>query len=268
MSPRALRAGFGLLGAVAPGASLDLAERIFTTPRGPAPTPEERALLARGEPLELRGGYAATAWGEGPSVLLVHGWQRHRASLGAFVAPLVATGRRVVAFDAPAHGDSPGRRLVPIDYARALLRVGAELGPLDGIVGHSMGGGAAVIALGRGLEARRAVLLAPASDWEHQIRLFARFVGLPGDLSERFVRRFEAQLGAPLDAFTPPALCPGLAAPALLFHDPADSRVPHRDSVALARHWPKARLVDTPGLGHGGALRDDGVVAETVRFLS
>ena len=49
------------------------------------------------------------AWGAGPSVLLVHGWEGRGAQLGALVDPLVAAGYRVVALDGPAHGDSPGR---------------------------------------------------------------------------------------------------------------------------------------------------------------
>lgn len=44
------------------------------------------------------------AWGEGPAVLLVHGWSSHTGCMAGFVDPLLERGFRVVAFDAPAHG--------------------------------------------------------------------------------------------------------------------------------------------------------------------
>ena len=50
----------------------------------------------------------AWSWGEGPAVLLVHGWGGRGAYLGAFVRPLLATGARVITFDCPGHGASDG----------------------------------------------------------------------------------------------------------------------------------------------------------------
>ncbi|MFW6193451.1 MAG: alpha/beta hydrolase [Gemmatimonadota bacterium] len=54
---------------------------------------------------------ATYAWGEeGPTVLLVHGWSSHTGHMTGFVDPLLRRGFRVVAFDGPAHGRSPGAR--------------------------------------------------------------------------------------------------------------------------------------------------------------
>src|SRR5690349_395790 len=80
----------------------------FLTPDRHVRPAREEEVRATGTPLRLGGGLAATAWGEGPPVLLVHGWAGRGTQLGEFVAPLVAAQRRVVALDAPAHGDSPG----------------------------------------------------------------------------------------------------------------------------------------------------------------
>ena len=60
-------------------------------------------------PVPRGGEVVAEVWGEGPVVYLMHGWGGWRGQLGAFVEPLVATGHRLVAVDAPSHGDSdPG----------------------------------------------------------------------------------------------------------------------------------------------------------------
>lgn len=165
--------------------AVEAAVKLFSTPKPRAVNPEEQAVLDQGEPLTLASGFAATVWGEGPIVLLVHGWERHRASLSSFVAPLVESGKRVVAFDAPAHNDSPGRTTNAVSFMRAVLDVGEELGDVEGIVAHSMGGGATVLALHAGLHAERVVLLAPASDWGFQMHAFARHVGLDSEAAER-----------------------------------------------------------------------------------
>ena len=47
-------------------------------------------------------------WGEGPTVLLVHGWNGAAAQLAGYVQPLVDAGYHVVAFDQPGHGHSSG----------------------------------------------------------------------------------------------------------------------------------------------------------------
>nr|MBA3542137.1 hypothetical protein [Deltaproteobacteria bacterium] len=100
-----------------------LAERLFTSPRRHPRPDREKAILATARPFTVdvalrsprwRGHHidvAAWRWGHGPTVLLVHGWEGRGSQLGSFVEPLVAAGLSVVAFDAPAHGDSAGNRL-------------------------------------------------------------------------------------------------------------------------------------------------------------
>ena len=125
------------------GASL--AERLFTSPRRHARPERERAVLASGHPFAVdvalrsprwHGAHVTVRgwrWGVGPTVLLVHGWEGRGSQLGAFVEPLVAAGLSVVAFDAPAHGDSPGHRLYLTDLADCIADVAAALGPLHAI---------------------------------------------------------------------------------------------------------------------------------------
>src|SRR5687768_6915442 len=101
----------------------------FMTPRRQALGASDRALLGRARSFDVllpRGGrVAAWSWGEGPAVLLVHGWESRAAQLGAFVAPLVENGFSAVAFDAPAHGQSPGQRASLRTFAEATRAVAA-----------------------------------------------------------------------------------------------------------------------------------------------
>jgi len=134
---------------------LETVFQALITPQRVPLTPRDEALLRRGATLGLDRGLAATSWGEGPTVLLVHGWNSRGTHWGAYVDALTEAGFRAVAVDAPGHGDSPGDHCHALEYGLRLIEVGRQVGPLAGIVAHSFGAGATAIALGRGLRADR-----------------------------------------------------------------------------------------------------------------
>ena len=113
----------------------------FLTPRPPREGSRDGDLLQRGTAIALDCRLAATAWGEGPIVLLAHGWESRRTHWSAFVGPLVEAGFRPLAVDAPAHGDSPGQTANVLEYGLALVQVGRQVGPVAGVVGHSFAQG-------------------------------------------------------------------------------------------------------------------------------
>lgn len=260
-----LRATFARL---APEESAALAARLFLTPRRHQRPAREVELLRDGTPLRLAGEVSAVAWGVGPPVLLTHGWEGRGAQLGAFVAPLVAAGRRPIAFDGPAHGDAPGEETNPLHFARALLAVGEELGPLDGVVAHSFSVPATALALDRGLAARRVVLIAGPASIPRVMERWAALVGLPPAIVPRFRERVAERVGLPADDLDIARTAARLRAPALIVHDPADEEVPYADGLVLAASWPGARLLTVHGVGHRRVLRDEATVRETVAFLA
>jgi pimeloyl-ACP methyl ester carboxylesterase len=238
-----------------------LAERLFV-PRRTVREEWERRLLASATPLPLLAAAPAASWGAGPPVLLVHGWQGRGTQLGGFVAPIVATGRRVVAVDAPGHGDSPVRSFTPVAFAEALLRVQQELGVLDGIVTHSMGAAAAMAALRGGLRAGSLALIAPLRSFTEMVRRAGASCGFPpGTPAESeflgLVNRILGRSAADLDL--DPAPLRGM--PLLLCHDTADRTIPVASTRQLARAWPHATFVETKGLGHFRILTDPRVAA-------
>src|SRR5262245_29582359 len=91
----------------APRATLDRAFEAWCTP--PRPRKPQGPKDGRAFALETpEGTLRAWEWGEGECVLLVHGWGSRAAWMEKLVGPLVESGRHVVAFDLPAHGESPG----------------------------------------------------------------------------------------------------------------------------------------------------------------
>jgi pimeloyl-ACP methyl ester carboxylesterase len=266
----ALRAVFTTVGSVAPGVAARWAETIFCTPPRNEPRSGEEAFLASGRRFNVRSEgqtLAAWAWGAGPTVVLVHGWGSRAGRFGPLTTALAQSGFRVVAFDAPAHGRSTGRFASLPEFARALRAVSDEVGQVFAVVGHSLGGAAATLALRDGLAVERVVLMAAPADVTRFSTAFADHLRLPPGARAVMRRNLEVRLQARWDDLHLPTMARTLRAPVLVVHDREDADVSFLHAEEIAAAWPGARLVATTGLGHRGLLRDAGVVRETVAFL-
>jgi pimeloyl-ACP methyl ester carboxylesterase len=200
-------------------------------------------------------------------VLLVHGWGSRAAHFAALAAELVDAGFTAVAFDAPAHGASPGRRTNLVEIAGAAAAVASAVGPLHGVVAHSAGAAAVALALHRGLAAPRLAFLAPAGNPEGFTRTFAARLGL-GPSSLRAMReRAERRIGVRFDQIDIRRLAAGQRSALLVVHDLDDTEIRWEEGAAVADHWPGAELALTRGLGHQRLLKDEGVITRVASFL-
>jgi pimeloyl-ACP methyl ester carboxylesterase len=225
------------------------------------PLPGERSIVVE-------------TWGDGPPVYLMHGWGGWRGQLGAFVDPLVAAGHRVVAIDAPSHGDAaPGAhgpgKADPGELLEALRAVVAVHGRPAGVVAHSLGCTVTAMAALDGLSADRFALIAPAVEPTSQFDAFTRLVGAGRRTRARAVTVAERIARRPFADFDVARRLPGAAVPpALVVHDVADKEVPYDVGARLAEVWPDAELLTTDGLGHQRILRDPAVVAAVVDYVT
>ncbi len=271
VSLRAVRSGMQMLSRIAPEGAAAVAERMFLTPRRYARPAAETAFLASARRFVLateHGDLAAWEWGsEGPRVLLVHGWEGRGAQLGAFAAPLVGLGFRVVTFDAPGHGDSAGNQSSFFHFSGSIARAAHALGPLHAIVAHSMGAATTLWASREGLLAERLVMVAPPVDLRHFTAMFAKAMGLTDAVRTRLHRRLTARFGIPLADVRAEAVAPAMRGPLLVVHDEEDHEVPIACGELVARVWPGAELLRTRGLGHRRVLRDPNTVGTIVRFV-
>lgn len=265
----AMRTAFRAVGAVAPGVAARWAETIFCTP--PRPRGGDEPFLASGSRFALESQdqkLAGWEWGTGPTVVLVHGWGSRASRFGALGAALLGAGFRVVVYDGPAHGESTGRFASLPEFARALGDVAARVGPIHGLVGHSLGGAAVAMAMRRhAVEARRAVLLAPPADVRIFSDLFARSLDIGPAVQETMHRNLERRLRIVWADLHIPTLVRELPAAALVVHDRDDADIPLAHGEEIVGAWPGSRLETTTGLGHRALLRDPAVIARTVAFL-
>jgi len=266
MQRNVITMGFSLGSRLVPGLTAAAAERLFFTTRRTEPRPGERDILQSATSSRIAGMQAWT-WGQGPTVLLVHGWNGRATQLGGFVKPLVGRGYRVVAFDAFGHGQSPGRRLSLPELALCIRQIADELGEVYGVIAHSLGGAATTLALSEGLRIERAVFISPPADPRRFLEAFGAVLGVTDDVLSRVKQRVERRLAMPMEDMQADVIARSLRTPVLIIHDRDDKEVPVQVGRSIAEAWPGAELLITEGLGHQRILRADAITHVAVGFI-
>ncbi|MCB9479807.1 MAG: alpha/beta hydrolase [Deltaproteobacteria bacterium] len=210
---------------------------------------------------------AVWSWGQGPTILLVHGWEMNHRSLGAFVDPLVERGYRVVAFDNPAHGASGGDWVSIPMIAEAIGAINRIAGPIVGAVAHSMGCPSTALAMAQGLSVAAAVFLGAPAEQEVFVDQAAEMLRLSTRRKHGLKREIQRKVGRPFTHLSFPDVATRMTAPALFFHDPADPIVPLDHGLKTSGAWPNAELRIVENVGHNRIAVDPDVVAEAVDFL-
>jgi pimeloyl-ACP methyl ester carboxylesterase len=217
------------------------------------------------------GELAVTTWGSnGPAVLLMHGWGGARAQMTGFVDPLLFAGYRVVAYDQPAHGDSTGRMTNLLEIAPTLNLIAEREGKFDAIIAHSFGTLITSYALvNRNFPPpARLVYFGAFNQLLESLPRFQVIANLSDELMDGLRAMIHENFGKDvLDAIHNEKLTPQIHIPALMFHDVADNVTPIEDSRAIVRVWEYAKLIETEGLGHRGALQSKSIHEQVVKFL-
>jgi len=263
---------FKIVNTLSSGFTAQRAVGIFYAPRRFPAANWEKSALASGTPMTMPFGdevLEATVWeGNGPTVLLVHGWEGRRGQLGKVALALKELGHRVVAFDGPAHGSSQKKRTTLVEFAEAVASAANHFGPVHSIVGHSFGSAATAIAVRKGTNAQRVVLISCPFSLRHVVSGFARLVGIPHRSHEKMYPIMQELHGCPESELSFQAIGPDLQIPCLLIHDQKDRYIPATDSDLVLRTINDAELVKTDGLGHMRILQDKDVVQRVTAFIT
>ncbi|HEX5616707.1 MAG TPA: alpha/beta fold hydrolase, partial [Acidimicrobiia bacterium] len=216
------------------------------------------------------GRLAAWRVGEGPAVLLVHGWQDDSSLWSPLIDALVARGRAVVAFDLPGQGFSEGAWSLGPEVADGVHAVAEQLGPIDAVVTHSMSAGGVVMAVYEGWRVERLVFVAPpirAGRHERWWRYAQRYA-VPDAVVHEAIARFDARLGPERATFDFFAVVRSIDVDVLIVHSRADERNPFQGSADLVPQCRRAELFAVDGLTHRGTARDPAVVARIAEFVA
>jgi pimeloyl-ACP methyl ester carboxylesterase len=211
--------------------------------------------------------------GGGAVVVLVHGWGSSHGRMTFLAEPLLRNGFPVFLFDVRYHGESPEAPYVTARHFRddtvAATREVQAAYPNRPLVlmGHSMGGAAAILAVAEGAPVAGLVTVAaPADLWS----VWADFFdgkGLPGRWIVRALNPFwRYRAGVPFSTLRPDERVKGLDLPLLFIHGDRDQSVPPEHARILAR-GAGVEAVVMAGAGHSDILGRTDLHRELLAFL-
>ena len=253
---------------VAPALVAPFFRRMMLKPRRHVRPPPALSLPLADQRIDLGDGLVAWRWGQGPLVLLVHGFEGNRAQFAAIVEALVERGYAAVALDVPAHGESAGDELTAVKFIAAIERTLAQLGPVHAVIGHSLGAAMSLYSVAHTGGVGRVALISAPSSLKRELNRFAAAVGLSERGTAAFIASVEAHVGRPATDFDVRRIAGKVDLPLLLVHDQNDRQVPVLESARTAHALPGAELMVTRGLGHNRLLADPVVVRAVVDFVA
>lgn len=214
------------------------------------------------------GEIAAWRVGEGPAVLMVHGWEDSHGLWAGMIKPLREAGRALVLVDLPQHGLTTIDGPTAYHAGLALLALRDALGPIDSAITHSFGGAATIRAMGMGLDLKRCVFIAGnIQSGRRSWREGYLERGVDPAVLDTLEVIFEQRLGQPLGIYDIAADVKVQTADALFIWTEDDKVVSPKGTQALAALWPGAKTFSVSGPDHRKVVRDAAVVRAAVDFL-
>ena len=212
-------------------------------------------------------------WGAGDDVVvLAHGWDGRASQFAVLVRDLVAEGYRVVAFDAPAHGDTIARGSYLIDWLDILEAIQRRFGRLHTVVGHSFGGLATLVAAADGLSVDRVVAVAAPADADLLLRQFQAMLRFDDHtaaaLRVRFAEHYFPGERDPFARLSPVRRPLPRGVRLLAVHDEGDRVVPFGELSRITGANPAAEVIETRGLGHNRVLESDEFLDAVLEFVA
>jgi len=232
------------------------------------PRPRVARSLADADPHQVdtpTGPVAAWRLGEGPAVLLVHGWEDDNSLWTPAVEAFLAWGRPVVALDLPGHGFSEAEDASLASAGAAIAAVAQSLGPIEAMIGHSYGCPAIVHALAQGAKTERIVLIASPIPRTRPRRPLELEIEVAPEVLAR-AEMLRAERAREADAFFA-AHVPSMTFPCLVIHSLDDEACAFANSQELAALWPGSALMAVDGLGHRLVAQDGDVLEQVVAFV-
>ncbi len=271
------QAKINMLHAISPSLGGRAALKLFTTPvtgrRKKLPAIMKHAhplrMLINGNKIE---GYQ---WQPRQQIqaklLILHGYGSRIASFEPIIAMSRRLGYEVYGFDAPAHGDSSGKQLNAIEYAKLVQAVTDAYGPFDAMVAHSMGGLALMLAMEKRafLPKPKVALICPATESSTAARMFLDFMDFPEGLRQSFYKEVENRSGLSINWYSISRVIDNIAADILWIHEKTDEVTPLSDvQPIMDRQLPHVEFYLTEGFRHNGIYRQNEVKQVLENFLS
>jgi pimeloyl-ACP methyl ester carboxylesterase len=200
-------------------------------------------------------------------ILLVHGWSGRGTQLFKIADELLKSGYSTISFDAPAHGKSPGKDTIMVDFIATILELEKQFGSFEAAIGHSLGGMSVLNAIKKGLKVNHAVVIGSGDIVEDIMDDFVAKLELKPNISTLLRLHFEKKYGEKMNSYSAFLAAKETTIPVLVIHDNDDPEVPVKAGIHIHKHLKNGELLLTNGLGHRKILGNSKVIERTVQFI-
>lgn len=203
-------------------------------------------------------------------VLILHGFESGIVNFDRYINPLIKKGYEVLAFDAPAHGNSTGKTITVVIYKDLIRHICSNYGPVDSFITHSFGG----LALSLALEeiphdhSTKIVFVAPAAETKTAIDNFFSLLRLDHEVRKEFNAIIKEQGGQWPEWYSVSRVALEIKGQVLFLQDKDDHMTPLSDvKPIMDKNYPNFQFVISEGLGHRKIYRDDRSFKRIMDFL-
>ena len=204
-------------------------------------------------------------------VLILHGFGSAAYNFNSYIIAMLEKGYQVLAFDAPAHGNSQGHTLNAMEYSQMITQVIHLYGPVNGFIAHSFGGIALSLAMEKTAhdEHTKIVFIAPATETTTAIDSAFKLLQIDDqEIRTEFDRIIFEKSGHHPRWFSIKRAMKNIKASVLWIHDEEDDITPLADALKVKEAgFLNIEFVITKGLGHRKIYRDAAIQKKISEFL-
>ncbi|MFZ1305573.1 MAG: alpha/beta fold hydrolase [Ferruginibacter sp.] len=203
--------------------------------------------------------------------LILHGFGSAAHKFEDYAILLIEKGFEVLAFDAPAHGNSEGDTTNAIEYSQMIMEVMERFGPIENFIAHSFGGISLCLALEQ--EPHNAntkvVFIAPATETTSAVDGAFKMLKLKNEsVRNEFEKIILNLTGKNVAWFSMRRALKNIKASILWVHDEEDDITPWADALKVKEdNHSNIKFVLTKGLGHRKIYHDDSIKKQVTDFI-
>ncbi|MCK4287583.1 MAG: alpha/beta hydrolase [Bacteroidales bacterium] len=218
-------------------------------------------------------------WGEGKTVMLLHGWGSRASHLAIMARILVQAGFRVVTFDAPAHSSVKNNTLKVttnmFEFGRSLFAVANQTGKIHALIGYSLGAATSAFIVSGFLKMakykislQKLVLISSPSSIDAMIDHFSDNYNLSPNEKTKLKEEVEKEFDLTILDYSVGTALKNSTVDLMLIHDKDDNEFPISNVYKIHKDCRSATLAITEGHGHHKILLDRNILNKISDFLT
>lgn len=274
-----LRTKFKTISKLAPATAGRMAFDLFCTPypkykKRKAPAIFNHATkrtVQLGDKTKIHGFEWVSNTPNGQTVLIAHGYASFAYKFEHYIGPLLKLGYRVLAFDAPGHGQSEGKHINVVVYQEAIQQIMQQCAPVNHFIGHSLGALTLSMIAEQVDDAkdRKFVLIAPATKTTTTFANFFKMMHFNEVTKTAFIQEVSSRTHHSIEHFAADRALANYHGPLLWVHDETDLVCPYQDLSDFQKNAPSnIEFLITNGLGHNKVYKTAEVMDQIMAFLT